>query len=338
MKKRKRKPTAQTAGPQKTQVFTFGDPEPVLNRRMLLDHLECRDNGRWYYPPIPLEGLARAFYASPHHASAIQLKRNLIVGSFKPTRFLDRVSFKALVQDYLVFGNGYVERYDNMLGKPLRVGHLLAKYMRRGVKAGDWWLERNAYDVDQLVPGSVFQLRQPDVNQEIYGLPEYLAALNASLLNEAATLFRRKYYENGSHAGFILYATGDFPEGEIAAVKDALRKSKGPGNFRNLVIHAPNGKVDGIKLLPVAEVAAKDEFLGIKNTTRDDVLASHRVPPQLLGIVPTNAGGFGKVSEAAATFFDMEIRPIMREFEALNEWLGVEAVAWDVPPTPDTAP
>jgi PBSX family phage portal protein len=332
MTKPKRKAAVQAAAPQKTQVFSFGDPEPVLNRRVLLDHLECRDNGRWYYPPLSLEGLARAFYASPHHASAIQLKRNLIVGAFKATKYLDRVSFKALVQDYLVFGNCYVESIENMLGKPLRLEHLLAKYTRRGIKPGEWWLEKSTYDVDQLRTGSVFQLRQPDVNQEIYGLPEYLAALNASLLNEAATLFRRKYYENGSHAGFILYATGEFAEGDIEAVKDALRKSKGPGNFRNLVIHAPNGKVDGIKLLPVAEVAAKDEFLGIKNTTRDDILAAHRVPPQLLGIVPTNAGGFGKVSEAAPIFFEMEIEPIMREFDALNEWLGVDAVAWEPRP------
>jgi len=35
--------------------------------------------------------------------------------------------------------------------------------------------------------------------------------------------------------------------------------------------------------LPVAEIAAKDEFFNIKNCTRDDVLAAHRVPPQLPG-------------------------------------------------------
>lgn len=33
-------------------------------------------------------------------ALAIQLKRNLIVGAFKPTKYLDRVNFKGLVQDY----------------------------------------------------------------------------------------------------------------------------------------------------------------------------------------------------------------------------------------------
>lgn len=35
-------------------------------------------------------------------------------------------------------------------------------------------------------------------------IPEYLSALNATWLNESATLFRQRYYKNGSHAGFIL--------------------------------------------------------------------------------------------------------------------------------------
>ena len=31
-------------------------------------------------------------------------------------------------------------------------------------------------------------------------------------------------------------------------------------------------------------------FLNIKDVTRDDILAAHRVPPQLLGVVPKNTG------------------------------------------------
>jgi capsid portal protein len=48
-----------------------------------------------------------------------------------------------------------------------------------------------------------FHLLEPDINQEIYGLPEYLSALNSTWLNESATLLRRCYFDNGSHAGFI---------------------------------------------------------------------------------------------------------------------------------------
>ena len=59
----------------------------------------------------------------------------------------------------------------------------------------------------QFDKGHVFHLMEPDVNQELYGVPQYLSALQSAWLNEAATLFRRKYYKNGSHAGFVFYMT-----------------------------------------------------------------------------------------------------------------------------------
>ncbi len=58
-----------------------------------------------------------------------------------------------------------------------------------------------------LTPGSIFHLLEHDINQEIYGLPGYLSAIPSALLNESATLFRRKHYINRSHAGFIMYMT-----------------------------------------------------------------------------------------------------------------------------------
>lgn len=95
--------------------------------------------------------------------------------------------------------------------------------------------------------------------------------MQSALLNESATLFRRKYYNNGSHAGFILYMTDAAQnEEDIDALRTALKTAKGPGNFRNLFVYAPNGKKEGIQLIPVSEVAAKDEFGSIKNISRDD--------------------------------------------------------------------
>ncbi len=88
-----------------------------------------------------------------------------------------------------------------------------------------------------------------------------LAPLRSACLNEAATLFRRKYYKNGSHAGFVFYmpdAAANIQD--VDNLRQAMRDSKGPGNFRNLFMYAPNGKKDGIQILPVSDVAAKDEF------------------------------------------------------------------------------
>lgn len=308
------------------QAFSFGDPEPVLSRRDMLELLECYHNGRWYEPPVPQAGLARAFRVSPHHSSAMLLKRNLLVSAFESSPWLSRRDFAAAAQDYLVFGHCYFERRDNLLGSPLRLDHALAKYTRRGVEEGRFWFVPSHAQETEFRPGSVIQLVQPDVNQELYGIPEYLSALNSALLNEDATLFRRRYYLNGSHAGYILYATGELDETDVDGLKEALKSAKGPGNFRNLFVHAPQGKEGSIKLLPIAEAAAKDEFLGIKNTTRDDVLAAHRVPPQLLGIVPANAGGFGDIGKASDVFFELEIAPLQAVFLEVNERLGAEAV------------
>lgn len=319
-------PTAEPSTSRSLSTFSFGDPEPVLDRSTMLDMLECWHNQRWYEPPISLDGLARAFRASPHHSSAITLKRNMLAASLEPTPWLSRKAFAGMVLDYLVLGNAYAQEVHNRLGGLLRLDHPLAKYTRRGVEPGAFWWVPGFKNEEQFPIGTVHQLLAPDLNQEIYGVPEYLSALQSALLNENATLFRRRYYENGSHAGYIMYATGEFAEGDVDAMRGALKRSRGPGNFRNLFVHAPGGKENGIKLLPIAQMGASDEFLGIKNTTRDDVLAAHRVPPQLLGIVPANAGGFGDVTKATDAFFELELAPLQAVFLDLNEALGMEVV------------
>lgn len=53
------------------------------------------------------------------------------------------------------------------------------------------------------------------------------------------------------------------------------------------------------QLIPVSEVAAKDEFASIKHIRRADLRAALRIPAQPMGIVPQNAGRLGSLREAA---------------------------------------
>lgn len=115
-------------------------------------------------------------------------------------------------------------------------------------------------------------------------------------------------------------------EADIDALRKALKESKGPGNFRNLFVYPSTGKKDGIQLIPFSEVAAKDEFNSIKNQTRDDVLARLRIPPQLMGIVPQNAGGFGSIRDAALIYVSNELEPLQTRMLQLNDWLGEEVI------------
>jgi len=280
-------------------------------------------------PPVSTDGLARAFDIAPHHASAIRLKVNLLAKHFRPSRWLDRANFRKFALDFLVMGHAYLERRDNMIRQPLRLVHSLARYTRRGVEEGRYFFVPGWRQEHEFAPGSVFQLNQEHVGQEIYGVPEYMSALQSGFLNEAATLFRRRYYLNGSHAGFVFYLNEETVTNEDAdAIRKALKESKGVGNFKNLFLHAPKGKKDGVQIIPISEVAAKDEFLGIKSTTRDDMLAAHRTPPQLIGVIPQNAA-LGPVDKASEIFHLNEIEPLQARFIELNDWLGYEAVAFD---------
>jgi capsid portal protein len=56
------------------------------------------------------------------------------------------------------------------------------------------------------------------------------------------------------------------------------------------------------------------------------MLAVHRVPPQLMGIIPNNTGGFGDIEKASKVFVRNELMPLQKRFEELNVWLGEEVV------------
>ncbi|MFR0436515.1 phage portal protein, partial [Escherichia coli] len=164
----------------------------------------------------------------------------------------------------------------------------------------------------------------------LYGLPEYLSALNSAWLNESATLFRRKYYENGAHAGYIMYVTDAVQDrNDIEMLRENMVKSKGRNNFKNLFLYAPQGKADGIKIIPLSEVATKDDFFNIKKASAEDLMSAHRVPPQMMGMMPNNAGGFGDVVKAAKVFVRNELGHLQSRMKELNSWIGETVITFN---------
>jgi len=52
---------------------------------------------------------------------------------------------------------------------------------------------------------------------------------------------------------------------DVKPLRDAKGNSKELGNFNNLVFYAPNGKLDGIKIMLLSDVATKDDFSSKKS-------------------------------------------------------------------------
>ena len=161
-----------------SMAFTFGEPEALLDRREILNYLECVDFGKWYAPPVDFNSLALSFRASAHHTSPICVKRNVLVGTFIPHPLLTRQAFSRLCAGLSGYSaNAYLERQDNwLLGQPLTLVPALAKYVRRGKALDSYFFVQPGKVDHEFASGSIGHLLEPDINQEIYGLSEYLCA------------------------------------------------------------------------------------------------------------------------------------------------------------------
>jgi PBSX family phage portal protein len=292
-------------------AFTFGDPEPVLDG-VIYDYLGTwlLDNGRYYDPPVPLKGLARLLRANAYHGPAIEFKTQQIMQGFKPSRAVTHTAMNAVVTDYNVFANAYFQKLRNSFGEVVLLKNLPAINMRRMKEPDRYCMLQIHGELVKFEPGEVLHIKNYDVSQEIYGLPGYLGALQSMLLNEDATLFRRKYYKNGAHMGYVFYAGGELDDDSKAAIREAIQGSKGLGNFRSMFVHIPNGEKDAIQIKPVGDFSTKDDLEQIKNLSRDDIIAAHRIQPALACLIPQNQSGFGDITKANDVYQQNEIRPV----------------------------
>ena len=309
------------------EAFSFFDEGPAY----LLDALECHHNGVYFEPLVAYESLMQLMHSGVHHASALQAKANILKETFVPTEYLSHKDFELFVMNYLVLADGYLQIVRNRMNDVIALRPLLTMYTRMAVDMQHYLYIRNRVDLrrleyETLPMADVVNVKQQDLRQQIYGMPSYLPAMHSIMLNNSATKFRRRFYDNGSHAGFILYSTdANLSPEDWDKLKAQMAQSRNDGNFKNLYLRSPHGNADDLKLIPISEVAAKDEFLNIKGASAEDMMAIHRVPAILMGIVPRNAGGLGDPIKAAAVFFRNEIAPIQQSFLGINEQLGIEA-------------
>ena len=115
----------------RSRAFAFGDPENVLDRRELISMTQSWWNGRFYEPPIPMLALARTRQMSPHHASAVKYKVNQLARHFVPSRWCDRRTFGEFALNFLLMGNAYLQRIDNLAGGPMSLRNSPAVWTRR---------------------------------------------------------------------------------------------------------------------------------------------------------------------------------------------------------------
>lgn len=339
MPNRRKRPKANSQpAQQRTRLFTFGEPEQVLTAN-IGEYLGvfASEDGRLYKPPVSRAGLAKLLRANAHHGAIPKFKRNLLLREFIPSTGCSAYTMGCAGLDYMVFGEAYFLAHTNFADQVLELEHLPAINMRVKVDGGFVMLLPNGREED-FDQDEVIHIKDYDVEQNIYGIPDYLGGLQALLLNEAATLFRRRYYSNGAHAGYIFYTNDpNLSEEDEDNLRAQISASKGVGNFRSMFVNIPGGQENAIKIIPVGDFQARDELEKVKNITRNDIIAAWRMNPALAGIIPENSGGFGDIEKIDRVYTSNEIRPICQLFAELNNYLREDRrISWREP-TPATA-
>ena len=320
---KRKKNTSQAEDKNAAFACKFGDPEPVLAGE-LYDNLGVWliDNGRYYQTPVPQRGLARLLRANAYHGPLLEFKTNVIMRGFAPSSALSRATMRCMTTDYNVFANAYALAQRNWYGEVVGLTHLPAINMRRMKEADTYGLLDRTGQIQVFAAGDVLHIKNYDVSQTVYGLPAYLGAIQSMLLNEDATLFRRRYYKNGAHMGYVFYsASQQLDPSDRDKLRQAIEGSKGIGNFRNMFLHIPNGREKDVQILPVGDFSTRDELEKIKNISRDDIIAAHRIPPAMASIIPQNTAGFGDITKIDAVYAKNEVGPVRELLLEVNEHL-----------------
>lgn len=282
-----------------------------------LDYVGLHFNHRWdcFEPPINRFALARLPSQNAQHCGILNSRANMVTGGYLKGG-LSQMEMKALVMNLVMFGDVGILKVRNQLGQVVRLTVLSSLYLRKKKEGGYRYLMRkSAFDLnsDQVFDypeQDIIFIKLYDPQQQIYGMPDYIGGIQSALLNADATIFRRRYFSNGAHMGFILYSTDpDMTEEMEEEIAKNIAGSKGVGNFKSMFVNIANGHPDGLKVIPIGDTGKKDEFGTIKNVSAQDVLTAHRYPPGLGGVIPTT-GSFGDPLKMREAYRIDEVLPM----------------------------
>lgn len=315
-------PTDLVAAPKKGRAFSV-TPNRLNNKRRY-HPTDLGWNGQYWEPRISLNWIDQLITSVPYLGSALQVKRNYLLRccKLKKPKTLNRITLRKYIEDVLSFGNGYLEPEYMPGGKLLNLNHQMSMWTRNGDDGEHWWTDNLYNQPPQKFDTQLWQYADYDRRQEIYGLPSYVSALHSALLNQAATIFRVEFSENKGLVRFILHITADLEESVMDSIEEKFKSTRG-FSIEDMLIHDPEGKADGVKLIPIMGDISKDDFLNVSKVSKQSICVATRVPLQLLAEAPENAAGFGNVMQAAQAFVEGEIAPLHQLIiEPINDEFG----------------
>ena len=291
--------------------------------------------------PVDLGVLLQSTAMGTYHARSLAFKRLASIGNGYDTARPDAVratlldfDMNAFAADFFLFGNGYLEKETNAMDRLVRLHHVRANSLWKKAKGG--WVqkvvppEKDKIEFRVIPKNKVVHLREYSPFSDHYGVPPWMAALLPVALAWESNDFKRKFYQNGAHAGLAMLLTGiqGLSSTQVKAIEEKITATKGPGNFKTLFIALKNPDAK-LEIKGVAkESPVRDDYPEIQKSSREQVLTAHGMPPRLMSIILDAKGGGlgGKELNDELRLFNLSfVKPTQRLLENfLNPLLPAE--------------
>jgi hypothetical protein len=276
-------------------------------------------------PFIDFQELLKLYYVNAYHRRAIQIKAGIL--SQIAEHNLDRklpagVQAKDLLYAFAVnlelFGNAFLEDTGNFYILPTveaRLDKDFNIYQRSPISMEERQLE--GHHLLYYSPASRY-----------YGEPDYLAVFMQITLEQKINNYNNAFFDNGGKPDMAIIFEGSEPSDEqLASFRSFFETSfKGTANaHKTLIISSqaePGTDAPKIKIEKLNEIEDMS-FKTLKDTNRDEIIASHGVPPRLVGIVSSGQlGGGGELTGQLHTFNETVIKPKQHHIESFFKKTG----------------
>jgi len=308
-------------------------------------------------PPYSLTTLLDFYEDNTWNNACINLKANLVCGQYDIVpvseeqkedsehetlkTFLENPNeegedFLDLINKFWVdiesMGNGYYEIVRNGLNKLTEVYHVPAHtirksspdkgflHIRQGLATTAVYFNKYG-DVDKPGKNELIQHKNYFPASKFYGMPDYMPALGAMALDRNAVLFNNNFFNNSGMLGMILFMKGI----ELNPESRQELKNMVQGNFTGIDNAHRMAIIDGLgpesdwKIEKVMESVRDMSFYQLRKFNRDEILASHHVPPKMIHVAEAGKLGESKDGYNQMKFFKIfEIDPSQRRHE--NIW------------------
>jgi PBSX family phage portal protein len=291
--------------------------------------------GKIVLPPYSLSKLLDFLEDNTWHQACVNIKASLVCGSWEivginPDQKQDQ-EYDALNEfiampnssgemfaeilnkfwiDFEAMGNAYFEIVRNRGGIMAEMYHSPAHTIRKakdepgyyqlrgtGVQAEMLYFKKWADKTDKKDGTELMQLMNYFAGSSYYGLPDFITALGAMILDRNMVLFNNNFFDNSGMIGSILFVKGaQLDPTARTELKNMIKKNfTGVDNAHRFALIDGLSKDADFKIEKIMESVRDISFHMGRLDNRDEIIASHHVPPKLLHIA--QPGQLGAVQD-----------------------------------------